>query len=181
MWSMGLPFKNLYISCGVAASDLWRSILASSWKKHVNRITVHDGLVIPYHLIRVRSAGTRIEKVTRCPFRSSCAATAGCVPFWLGAAVICTVVLVNVFFGVVRGSAWANAFQTIVFIILGVVTFTLIASELGDPRRLSPARRAALADVFYNPGHATDAAMRHFYRIVGAEQPDGAVAASVSW
>ncbi|MFQ5461973.1 MAG: sodium:solute symporter [Phycisphaerae bacterium] len=93
------------------------------------------GLVIPYLLIGVLSAGTVIEKVTRGAFPAAFAATGGGVPFWLGAAVICTVVLVYVFFGGVRGTAWANAFQTIVFIILGIVTFTLIASELGGMKR----------------------------------------------
>ncbi len=89
------------------------------------------GLVIPYLLIGVLSAGTVVEKVTRGAFPAAFAATAGGVPFWLGAAVICLVVLVYVFLGGVRGTAWANAFQTIVFIVLGIVTFTLIASELG--------------------------------------------------
>ena len=30
-----------------------------------------------------------------------------------------------------RGTAWANAFQTIVFMVLGVITFFVIASKLG--------------------------------------------------
>ena len=36
-----------------------------------------------------------------------------------------------VFFGGMRGTAWANAFQTSVFMILGVVTFFVIANRLG--------------------------------------------------
>jgi len=43
------------------------------------------------------------------------------------------VVLIYVFFGGVRGTAWANAFQTIIFMILGCVTFFAIADKLGGP------------------------------------------------
>ena len=44
---------------------------------------------------------------------------------------MCGVVLVYVFFGGMRGTAWANAFQTSVFMVLGVVTFVVIANKLG--------------------------------------------------
>jgi SSS family solute:Na+ symporter len=53
------------------------------------------------------------------------------VPAPLASAVICAVVLTYVFFGGMRGTAWANAFQTIVFMALGLVTFVLIANALG--------------------------------------------------
>ena len=53
------------------------------------------------------------------------------LPKWLGSLLICGVVLVYVFFGGMRGTAWANAFQTIVFMILGVVTFCLLAYKIG--------------------------------------------------
>ena len=45
--------------------------------------------------------------------------------------MICLVVLIYVFFGGMRGTAWANTFQTIVFMVLGVVTFFVIANRLG--------------------------------------------------
>jgi SSS family solute:Na+ symporter len=57
--------------------------------------------------------------------------TYGALPKWLGSLLICSVVLVYVFFGGMRGTAWANAFQTIVFMILGVVTFCFLAFQLG--------------------------------------------------
>src|SRR5690606_14490899 len=47
------------------------------------------------------------------------------------AAVICGVVLTYVFFGGMRGTAWANTFQTAVFMVLGMVTFVTIANALG--------------------------------------------------
>ncbi|MFQ5412140.1 MAG: sodium:solute symporter family protein, partial [Phycisphaerae bacterium] len=81
------------------------------------------GLVIPYLLIGVMGAGVTIEKVTAGALPQLFAGTKGAVPYWLGAAVICVVVLIYVFLGGVRGAAWANTFQTLVFMVLGVVTF----------------------------------------------------------
>lgn len=103
------------------------------------------GLVIPYLLIGVIGAGVTIEKVTAgavpslFPAHGSgpMAVAAGSVPFWLGAALICVVVLIYVFFGGVRGTAWANTFQTLIFLILGVVTFVTISSRLGGPQAAS--------------------------------------------
>jgi len=97
------------------------------------------GLVIPYLLIGVIAAGETIEKVTGGAFpdlfpahgSGPKAVAAGAIPYWLGAALVCLVVLLYVFFGGVRGTAWANAFQTIVFLALGVVTFFVIADKLG--------------------------------------------------
>jgi len=89
------------------------------------------GLVIPYLLIGVIGAGTVILKITPGAFPQLFPDTGGAVPFWVGAAVICLVVLIYVFFGGVRGTAWANTFQTIVFIVLGVVTFSVVANRLG--------------------------------------------------
>lgn len=57
--------------------------------------------------------------------------TFGALPKWLGSMMICGVVLIYVFYGGMRGTAWANAFQTIVFMILGVVTFCFLAYKLG--------------------------------------------------
>ncbi|MCH7995285.1 MAG: sodium:solute symporter family protein [Planctomycetes bacterium] len=89
------------------------------------------GLVIPYLLIGVMSSGTVIQNVTRGAFAEAFPATNGGIPFWLGSGVICVVVLIYVFFGGVRGTAWANAMQTMVFIVLGFVTFFFIADKLG--------------------------------------------------
>jgi len=95
------------------------------------------GLVIPYLLIGVISSGTVIQNITAGAFPqmfpNEVARLNGSVPYWLGAAVICLVVLIYVFFGGVRGTAWANTFQTLVFMILGCVTFFAIAGKLGGP------------------------------------------------
>jgi len=100
------------------------------------------GLVIPYLLIGVISAGTVIQNMTSGAFPDVAAfatqnpATNGGIPPWLGSLVICLVVLCYVFFGGMRGTAWANAFQTVVFMILGVVTFCVIANKLGGKETL---------------------------------------------
>lgn len=89
------------------------------------------GLVIPYLLIGVMSAGTVVSNITEGAFTSWFPQYDYGVPPWLASLVICIVVLVYVFFGGMRGTAWANAFQTIIFMILGVVTFYIISNELG--------------------------------------------------
>ncbi|WP_146513687.1 sodium:solute symporter family protein [Rubripirellula amarantea] len=86
------------------------------------------GLVVPYLLVGVISAGKAIEGATRGDFPTW--TENGAIPPWLTSLVICVVVLVYVFFGGMRGTAWANTFQTIVFMILGVVAFYLIATSL---------------------------------------------------
>ncbi len=89
------------------------------------------GLVIPYLLIGVMSAGTVVTAVSKGAFPT--VFPDGAIPYWLGSGAICIVVLIYVFFGGVRGTAWANAFQTLVFMALGLVTFVMIARDLGGP------------------------------------------------
>ena len=91
------------------------------------------GLVIPYLLIGVMSSGLVISAVTEGAFDTAFAGYDYGVPPWLASLVICGVVLIYVFFGGMRGTAWANTFQTIVFMILGVVTFFVVANKLGEP------------------------------------------------
>lgn len=98
------------------------------------------GLVIPYLLIGVMSSGVVLQNMTAGSFPelfpSESPVTAGGVPPWLGSLVVCAVVLVYVFFGGMRGTAWANAFQTTVFMVLGLVTFVVIANKLGGEESL---------------------------------------------
>ena len=89
------------------------------------------GLVIPYLLMGVLGAGAVINGVTQRTFEELFESADHGVPSWLGSLVICLVVLGYVFTGGMRGTAWANAFQTTVFMVLGVVTFVVIAREIG--------------------------------------------------
>jgi len=89
------------------------------------------GLVIPYLLTGLLGAAGVVQSLTQGAFPEAFAATQGGVPPWLTGLVICVVVLTYVFFGGMRGAAWANTFQTCVFIFAGLVAFYLISSKLG--------------------------------------------------
>jgi SSS family solute:Na+ symporter len=97
------------------------------------------GLVVPYLLIGVIASGTVINSVTEGAFTDMFAQYDYGVPPWIGSLVVSAVVLVYVFFGGMRGTAWANTFQTIIFMILGVVTFFLISDRLGGVQAASEA------------------------------------------
>jgi len=77
-------------------------------------------LLIPYLLIGVMGGGITLAQITK-----------GQIPLWVGGLLVCGVVLTYVSFGGMRGTAWANAFQTLVFMILGGVAFFVIVDKLG--------------------------------------------------
>jgi len=53
------------------------------------------------------------------------------VPYWLGALIVALVVMSYVFFGGMRGTAWVNTFQVILFLCFGTIAFLLIGGKLG--------------------------------------------------
>jgi len=77
-------------------------------------------LLIPYLLIGVMGAGITLADIS-----------GGSVPTWVGGLVISLVVMVYVTYGGLRGTAWANTFQTLVFMSLGAVTFVYVANSMG--------------------------------------------------
>ena len=116
-------------------------------------------LVIPYLLVGVIAAGKFLHSTTAGIFPAlfplpdlqlAGGATrphplSGGVPPWLGGLAVCFVVLFYVFFGGLRGAVWANTFQTIVFLVTGVIAFGLISSRLGG---LSEASRMVAASEY---------------------------------
>ena len=99
-------------------------------------------LVIPYLLIGILGAGAVVKGVTKGMFPETFAAEGpfnGSVPPWVTGLVVCSVVLFYIFSGGLRSAAWANAFQTIVFMITGLIAFLLISDELGGVRAASEA------------------------------------------
>jgi SSS family solute:Na+ symporter len=102
-------------------------------------------LVIPYLLIGLLGAGITVEGVTRNAglFTGPDGASAG-VPPWLTSGVISAVVFAYVFAAGVRGAAWANAFQTVVFLVVGIIAFFVIADALGGPAAATAAARPEL-------------------------------------
>jgi len=108
-------------------------------------------LVIPYLLVGIIAACKTVQPITAGmfpdlfpmpPIELPNGATKphplnGSVPPWLTGLVICFVVLCYVLLGGVRSAAWANTFQTIVFMIMGVTAFVLISDALGGPAQAS--------------------------------------------
>ncbi len=118
------------------------------------------GLVIPYLLIGILAGGATIEKVTAGAAPSWFAATGGGIPHHLASAMICSMVLIYVFGGGLRSTAWANALQTCVFMALGVITFMVIAGKLGGLQAASEAVAGKRPDLLVrgpvdaqHPGH----------------------------
>ena len=107
------------------------------------------GFVITYLLVGVVAAGAVINQVTQGAFTASgwFAGSGHGVPKQIGSGVICMVVLTYVFFGGMRGTAWANALQTMFFLVLGMVTFVTIANSMGGGDSLLDNLRTVTASV----------------------------------
>src|SRR5205814_6666802 len=85
----------------------------------------------PYIVIGVMGGGTTLTAIS-----------GGVVPFWLGGALVASVVMSYVFFGGMRGTAWVNTFQTVLFLCFGAIAFVVIGVGMGG---FGPAMQAMLA------------------------------------
>jgi SSS family solute:Na+ symporter len=81
---------------------------------------VKAALLVPYIIIGVIGGGTALRAIS-----------GGLVPFWLGGAVVAIVVMSYVFFGGMRGTAWVNTFQTLLFLSFGAVAVIVIGWGMG--------------------------------------------------
>jgi SSS family solute:Na+ symporter len=77
-------------------------------------------LLVPYIVIAVMGGGATLRAVSN-----------GAVPFWLGGAVVSSVIMGYVFFGGMRGTAWVNTFQTVLFLSFGAIAVVVIANGMG--------------------------------------------------
>jgi SSS family solute:Na+ symporter len=77
-------------------------------------------LLVPYIIIGVMGGGTALRAIT-----------GGFIPYWLGGAVVALVVMSYVFFGGMRGTAWVNAFQTVLFLSFGAAALVVIGRGMG--------------------------------------------------
>ena len=59
----------------------------------------------------------------------------GFVPYWFGGAIVALVVMGYVFFGGMRGTAWVNTFQTILFLTFGIIAIVVIGAGWVDSKR----------------------------------------------
>jgi SSS family solute:Na+ symporter len=77
-------------------------------------------LLVPYIIIGIMGGGTTLNAVS-----------GGWVPYWFGGAIVALVVMGYVFFGGMRGTAWVNTFQTILFLLFGTVAIIVIGVGMG--------------------------------------------------
>jgi SSS family solute:Na+ symporter len=80
-------------------------------------------LLVPYIVIGVKGGGTTLEAIS-----------GGLIPFWFGGAIVAMVVMSYVFFGGMRGTAWVNTFQTILFLVFGMIAVAVIGYGMGGFR-----------------------------------------------
>lgn len=126
-------------------------------------------LVVPYLLIGVQGAGITVAAVTKGVLPTLFVDGAGVptgVPGWLTGLVICAVVYTYVSFGGIRAAAWANTFQTVVFLIVAAITFVTIASALGGPAEAIAATAAKKPELLVR-GDAIGQAHFFSYGLVG--------------
>ena len=90
--------------------------------RHIGTVifAVQAILLVPYIVIAVIGGGTTLRAVS-----------GGLVPFWFGGAIVSLVVMVYVLFGGMRGTAWVNTFQTILFLSFGAIAVTVIGRGMG--------------------------------------------------
>ena len=93
-------------------------------------------MMIPYIIIGMMGGGHTLEGLSD-----------GWVPYWLGGAIVDVVVMLYVFFGGMRGVAWVNALQTVLFLLFGAIAFFLISRNLGGYDRI-------IAEIAANPREA---------------------------
>ena len=77
-------------------------------------------LLVPYIVIAVMGGGTTLNAVS-----------GGVVPYWFGGLIVAAVVMSYVFFGGMRGTAWVNTFQTVLFLTFGAAAIVFIGISIG--------------------------------------------------
>jgi len=85
---------------------------------------VQAALLVPYIIIGVMGGGTTLNTIS-----------GGWVPYWFGGALVALVVMSYVFFGGMRGTAWVNTFQAVLFLCFGAVAFAIIGTGMGGFRQ----------------------------------------------
>ncbi len=113
VWALGR--KLGFITPVQLFRDRWET-------SHVGTVifVVQAALLVPYIVIGVMGGGTVLAAVS-----------GGRVPFWLGGAVVALVVMSYVFFGGMRGTAWVNTFQTVLFLVFGLIAVAVIGGGMG--------------------------------------------------
>jgi SSS family solute:Na+ symporter len=113
VWALGRKYG--FITPVQLFRDRWET-------SHVGTVifTLQTALLLPYVIIGVMGGGTTLAAIS-----------GGRVPFWLGGALVALVVMGYVFFGGMRGTAWVNTFQTLLFLGFGAVALAVIGTGMG--------------------------------------------------
>jgi len=113
VWALGKKYG--FITPVQMFRDRWEC-------SHIGTVifAVQATLLVPYIIIGIMGGGTTLSAIS-----------GGLVPYWLGGAVVAMVVMSYVFFGGMRGTAWVNTFQTVLFLIFGVIAIGVIGSGMG--------------------------------------------------
>jgi len=129
LWALGR--RNGFITPVQMFRDRWEC-------GHIGTVifAVQAVLLLPYIIIAVMGGGTTLATVSN-----------GRVPYWLGGAIVSLVVMGYVFFGGMRGTAWVNTFQTILFLMFGAIAVTVIGTGMGG-------FRAAMESLLASPSTA---------------------------
>jgi SSS family solute:Na+ symporter len=113
LWSLGK--RNGYVTQVQFFRERW-----GSNKIGLLLFVVLVALLVPYILIGVMAGGVILEQVT-----------GGAAPPWAGNLAITLVVLAYVLYSGMRGTAWVNTFQTLVFMVFGVATLFIVLHDMG--------------------------------------------------
>jgi solute:Na+ symporter, SSS family len=113
LWALGR--RNGFMTPVQMFRDRWEC-------GHIGTVifAVQAVLLVPYIIIAVMGGGTTLVAVSN-----------GRIPYWLGGAVVSLVVMTYVFFGGMRGTAWVNTFQTILFLMFGAIAVSVISAGMG--------------------------------------------------
>ena len=93
---------------------------------------VQAAMLVPYIIIGIMGGGTTLHTIS-----------GGVVPFWFGGAIVAMVVMSYVFFGGMRGTAWVNTFQTVLFLCFGAIALIVIGVGMGGFRSAAQAMQAS--------------------------------------
>lgn len=113
VWALGK--KHGFITPVQMFRDRWEC-------GHIGTVifAVQAVLLVPYIIIGIMGGGTTLSAIS-----------GGLIPYWFGGAIVAAVVMSYVFFGGMRGTAWVNTFQTILFLVFGVIAIVVIGSGMG--------------------------------------------------
>ena len=113
LWSLGK--RRGYVTQAQYFRERWDSDLVG-----LLFFIVLIALLVPYVLIGMMAGGITMSQVT-----------GGRIPEWVGNFVICAVVFVYVYYGGMRGTAWVNTFQTMIFMLFGAAALAVVVHKMG--------------------------------------------------